>query len=159
VLDAKVGKARWFASRLKEVLHEATGIWDAHRAGTMTAAAYARQGARIRETLTEHLRDRVLSDADNQRLLNELGRHHDRGNLVQFLEDPTIEPYNYRAERGLRGPIIARKVSQCSKTWEGANSYAAFVTMIRTAVKQGAKSMLDGLYDLLRSAKPHGASP
>ena len=159
VLEAKTGKARWFASRLKALLHEATELWTQHRAGTVTAEAYARQGARIRARVTEHLRDRVLSDADNQRLLNELGRHHDRGNLVRFLEDPTIAPYNYRAERGLRGPIIARKVSHCSKTWEGANSYAAFVTVIRTAVKQGAKSMLDGLYDLFRSAKPHGASP
>jgi hypothetical protein len=100
-----------------------------------------------------------LTDADNQRLLNELGRHHDRGNLVRFLDDPSIEPYNYRAERGLRGPIVARKVSHCSKTWGGAETYAAFVSVIRTAVKQGAKSMVDGLYDLFRSASSHGASP
>jgi hypothetical protein len=159
VLETKVGKARWFTAHLKGLLREATGLWDQLRAEQMTSEAYACQGARIEQELTEHLRDRRLSDADNQRMLNELGRHHDRGNLVRFLQDPTIEPYNYPAERGLRGPIIARKVSQCSKTWEGADSYAAFVSVIRTAIKQGATSMVAGLYALFRSAKPHDASP
>jgi transposase len=158
-LEGKSGKARWFATRLKDLLREATGLWDRLGYKEVTLAQYAREGSRIRDAVTEHLRDRALTDADNQRLLNELGRHHDRGNLLRFLEDPTIEPYNYRAERGLRGPIVARKVSHCSKTWGGAETYAAFVSVIRTAVKRGATSMVDGLYDLFRSVKPHRASP
>ena len=42
-----------------------------------------------------------MPDPDNQRLLNELGRHNDRGNLLRFLDDPSIEPTNNRAETGL----------------------------------------------------------
>lgn len=159
VLEGKTGKARWFATHLKGLLREATALWDGLRAQRVTTEEYAREGRRIEAALTDHLRDRTLKDADNQRALNELGRHHDRGNLVRFLEDPSIEPYNYRAERGLRGPIIARKVSHCSKTWEGATSYAAFVSVIRTAMKQGATSMVDSLCNLFRSAKPHAAPP
>ena len=33
-----------------------------------------------------------MSDADNWRLQNELGWHDDRGNLLRFLDDPSIEP-------------------------------------------------------------------
>ena len=59
------------------------------------------------------LRPRELSDRDNQRLLNELGRHHERGNLLRFLYEPqTLEPTNNAAERALRPAVIARKVSQ-----------------------------------------------
>ena len=32
-----------------------------------------------------------LVDADNQRLLDEFGRHHTRGNLLRFLDDPRVE--------------------------------------------------------------------
>ena len=70
--------------------------------------------------MTYQLRDRRLKDPDNQRLLNELGWHHDRGNLLRFLADPRIEPTNNRAERALRPAVIARKVSQCSKNARGA---------------------------------------
>jgi len=44
----------------------------------------------------------ALSDRDNQRLLNELGRCHDAGSLVRFLDEPGIEPTNNRASRALR---------------------------------------------------------
>ncbi len=66
--------------------------------------------------LDHYLRDRTLKDPDNQRMLNELGRHFDQGNLTMFLEDPEVEPTNNIAERMLRPAIVARKVSQCSKT-------------------------------------------
>ncbi len=74
----------------------------------------------LQEAITQHPRDRVLLDRDNQRLLDEIGWHHDRGNLLRFLENPSIEPTNNRAERALRPAVIARKVSQCSKNDEGA---------------------------------------
>ena len=66
-----------------------------------------------------------MSDADNWRLQNELGWHHDRGNLLRFLDDPSIEPTNNRAERALRGAVIARKVSHCSKNVGGADAFSS----------------------------------
>jgi hypothetical protein len=80
---------------------------------------------------------RVLPDPDNQRLLTQLRWHHARGNLLRFLDDPRIEPTNNRAEHALRSAVIARKVSQCSKTRDGAEAFAAFTSVLRTAVQRG----------------------
>ena len=84
-----------------------------------------------------HLRDRPMADADNYRLQNELGWHNDQGDLLRFLDDPSIEPTNNRAERALRGAVIARKVSRCSKTVGGADTPAAFTSVIRTLGRDG----------------------
>ena len=113
----------------------------------------------LQEELTYHLRDRRLRDADNQRLLNEIGWHHDRGNLVRFLADPRIEPTNNRAERALRPAVIARKVSQCSKNASGAHAFGAFTSVVRTLAKQGVHSMVEGLYHIFRSARVQPAPP
>jgi transposase len=51
-----------------------------------------------------------LPDRDNQRLLDEIEWHHDRGNLLRFLEEPLVEPTNNRVERALRPAVMARKV-------------------------------------------------
>jgi hypothetical protein len=61
----------------------------------------------------------LVLDPNNQRLLDELGRCHDAGSLVRFLDDPSIEPTDNRAERTLRPALIARTVSQCIKTARG----------------------------------------
>ena len=37
----------------------------------------------------------------------------------------------------MRPAVIARKVSQCSKTGRGAKTFSAFCSVIRTAPKQG----------------------
>ena len=76
------------------------------------------QAERLKRQVSYHLRDRPMADADNWRLQNELGWHDDRGSLLRFLDDPSIEPTNNRAERALRGAVIARKVSHCSKNEE-----------------------------------------
>ena len=76
----------------------------------------------LERELTDHLRDRVMKDDDNQRLLDGLGRHHDAGSLVRFLREPGIAPTNNAAERALRPAVIARKVSQCTKTARGTRA-------------------------------------
>ena len=78
------------------------------------------------------LRARVLSDADNQRMLDGIGRQHERGRLTLFLLEPEIEPTNNRAEHGLRPAVIARKVSQCSKNPRGAHSYEVMKSVFST---------------------------
>ncbi len=95
--------------------------------------------------LDHYLRDRTLKDPDNQRMRNELGRHFDQGNLTMFLEDPEVEPTNNIAERMLRPAIVARKVSQCSKTERGANAYAAFESVLSTLSLRGASSVFKSL--------------
>jgi len=105
------------------------------------------------------LRERQLPDPDNQRLLDQLRWHHERGNLLRFLDEPEVaEPTNNRAERALRSAVIARKVSHCSKNAGGANAYAAFKSVLETIRKRGV-SMVTGLLDLIRSPQPPASDP
>ena len=156
VLEHQQGKARAFGSRLKGLLRHAMDLWQDYRQGQ--TAGFAAQTQRLKEVLTHHLRDRPLKDPDNQRLLNELGWHHDRGNRLRFLDDPRIEPTNNRAERALRPVVIARKVSQCSKNARGAQAFAAFASVVRTLAKAGTGSLVEGLLHVFRSAQLPDAS-
>jgi transposase len=157
VLGTKTGRARDFGERLKGLLQDALQLWHDYHDGTVTDFATAAKA--LREEFTYQLRDRPLKDPDNQRLLNELGWHHDRGNLVRFLDDPRIEPTNNRAERALRPAVIARKVSQCSKNGRGAHAFEAFPSVVRTLVKNGAASVVEGLYHLFHSPSIQDVPP
>ena len=156
VSETKRGPARVFSTRLKGVLRESLDLW---RADPRTdRERFAAETERLKATLTRQLRDRCLTDPDNQRLLNELGRHHDRGNLLRFLEEPGVEPTNNRAERALRPAVIARKVSHCSKTWRGAEAFSAFTSVLRTLARQSDSSPVEGLCRLFQPA-PVQCSP
>ena len=157
VLERKTGRARHFGEGLKALLQDALQLWHAYHDGSVTD--FVTEAKALREELTYQLRNRLLKDPDNQRLLNELGWHHDRGNLVRFLDDPRIEPTNNRAERALRPAVIARKVSQCSKNDGGAHAFAAFTSVVRTLAKKSATSLVEGLYHLFQSPNPQAFSP
>ncbi len=123
------------AKSLSAFLREAMDLWRAYHRGE--AENFEVQAERLKREVSYHLRDRPMSDADSYRLQNELGWHDDRGNLLRFLDDPRIEPTNNRAERALRPAVIARKVSHCSKTVEGADAFSAFTSVIRTLERNG----------------------
>jgi hypothetical protein len=156
VLETKVGRARDFGEQLRGLLQEALALWHAYRDGQRTD--YKVNVEALQEEITYQLRHRSLKDPDNQRLLNELGWHHDRGNLVRFLVDPRVEPTNNRAERALRPAVIARKVSQCSKNDRGAGAFAVFTSVIRTLMKTDTASVVDTLSQLLHPPQLQCAS-
>jgi hypothetical protein len=156
VLERQRGKARAFGTCLKGLFRQAMDLWrDSHQGKRAGLTAQADQ---LKEAIRHHLRDRPLKDPDNQRLLNEVGWHNDRGNLLRFLDDPRIEPTNNRAERALRPAVIARKVWQCSKNARGAQTFAAFTSVVRTLDRTGAGSIVDGLLHVFHSAKMPDAS-
>ncbi|RPI18441.1 MAG: IS66 family transposase [Acidobacteria bacterium] len=157
VLATKAGRGRDFGEGLKALLQDALQLWHAYHDGTATD--FVTEAKVLQEELTYQLRDRRLRDADNQRLLNELGWHHDRGNLVRFLTDPRVEPTNNRAERALRPAVIARKVSQCSKNGRGAYAVAIFTSVVRTLTRQSIDSLVEGLYHLFRTPSIQGIPP
>ena len=140
VVQTKRGRGRSFGNRLSRLLREAMELRQAYHRGE--AADFAAEAERLRREATYHLRDRPMSDADNWRLQNELGWHDDRGNLLRFLDDPSIEPTNNRAERALRPAVIARKVSHCSKNVGGADAFSAFTSVIRTLARNGGDHSL-----------------
>jgi transposase len=153
----KRGRARAWGTQLKGLLQEALALWHMRRTGQMTDCKVEAEA--LHAAITYYLRDRRLKDADNQRLLNELGWHHDRGNLLRFLADPRVEPTNNRAERALRPAVVARKVSQCSKNARGASAFVAFTSVIRTLRHTQAVTIVDTLSQLLRPPHPHHVHP
>lgn len=150
VENTKTGRARCFARDLKQTLREALKLWNLYEHGGMEYREYRQRGQAIERKLTKQLRPRRLSDADNQRMLDGIGKQHDRGRILFFLIDPEVEPTNNRAERGLRGAVIARKVSQCSKNEKGAAIYETMKSVTSTLalrghnVVQGLAALIDG---------------
>jgi hypothetical protein len=157
VVERKRGRARDFGAQLKAVLQDALALWHRHRDSPV--ADFKVEAEALQTALTYQLRDRRLHDRDNQRLLNELGWHHDRGNVLRFLVDPRIEPTNNRAERALRPAVIARKVSHCSKNGAGAHAFAAFTSVVRTLAKHRVDSLVESLYHLFHGPDVHVTSP
>src|SRR5918998_2105814 len=77
VLEIKQGRARQFGGHLKNLLKEGLELWHEYHDHRGQLAGFERRARSLREAVTRHLRPRRLVDADNQRLLNEFGRHHD----------------------------------------------------------------------------------
>ena len=157
VVKSKTGRGRSFGKRLSGLLREAMELREAYHRGE--AVDFGVQAERLKRQVSYHLRDRPMADADNWRLQNELGWHDDRGSLLRFLDDPSIEPTNNRAERALRGAVIARKVSHCSKNEEGADAFSAFTSVIRTLERNGDdQSVVDRLCALFSGDPLHSPS-
>ncbi len=146
VVKSKQGRARQFGASLKVLLREGPALWHARR--DLTPEDFQVGCRELDEKLTCQLRNRILRDDDNQRLLNGIGTQHDRGHLLRFLTTKGVEPTNNRAERILRPAVIARKVSHCSKNQPGANAFAAFTSIAQTALKNGAASVTSAFRSL-----------
>ena len=130
VLETKTGSSRRFGLELKALFQEGMKI-----AESPPSEKRMEQIEDLELRLTWHLRNRILKDDDNQRLLNGIGTQMDRDRLLTFLRVPGVEPTNNRAERILRPAVIARKVSHCSKNELGAYATSAFLSVIQTARK------------------------
>lgn len=128
--EKQKGEAREFGETLKVLLREGLALWHDYHDGKKTK--YHAKVADLEARLTEHLRERVLNDKDNQRLLKFFGEHHQRGNLTRFLHDPRVPPTNNLSELELRFLVTARKVSQCSKNKRGARARKVLASLIRT---------------------------
>ncbi len=89
VLKGKVKAARGFAMKLRGLLKQALALWHKRRAGPTLAADFAARVEQVKAEVTRHLRNRRLTDRDNQRRLDGLGRCHGAGSPPRFLEPPT----------------------------------------------------------------------
>ena len=157
VVERKNGRARDFGVQLKAVLQEALAVCHRHREDPVADSKVEAEA--LQAELTYQRRHRRWQDRDHQRLLNELGWHHDRGHMRRFLVEPRIEPTNNRAKRALRPAVIARKVSHGSQHGAGAQAFAAFTSVVRTLAKQGVESLVENLYQLFRGPDVHATHP
>ena len=154
VAEATAGRTKWFGSELKALLRRALALWHERRAGP-PVASHAERVRRTKFDITWQLRDRRLADRDNQRLLDGLGRCHDAGSLLRFLDDPSIEPTNNRAERALRPAVIARKVSHCTRNARGTAAFEAWTSVLATLSRTLAgPEVLDAVVRLTHPAAP-----
>lgn len=133
VENKKSGMAAVFSRELKSILRDAIGL--SRQRSQMAAADYGAEADRLDAALTHHLRNRILRDDDNQRLLNGMGAQQDRDNILRFLYAEGIEATNNRAERELRPAVISRKVSHCSRNEKGARAFEAFTSVLQTLRK------------------------
>jgi len=152
VEESKTGRARQFSRRLKELLRQALVL--SAKKNRLNAADYSKQAAQLKRELTFHLRDRILSDEDNQRLLDGVGAQHDRARVLSFLTEEGVEPTNNRAERDLRPAVIARKVSHCSRNERGARAFEAFTSVLQTIRKTNPAGMVAALIQLISPPAP-----
>jgi transposase len=128
-LEKKKGPDRELGENLKMLFQMAMELWDEYYTGE--AKDFEGRATELLLVLSYQLRERGLRDRDNRHLLKVLRRHHQREELLRFLEEPLVEPNNNRVERALWPAVIARKVSQCSKTWLGTYTLAAFTSVIQ----------------------------
>jgi len=145
----KTGRAREFSQKLKDLLRAALALQSVKT--QLDATHYRQQVETLDEELTHHLRNRILRDDDNQRLLNGVGIQQDRGNVLRFLRQEGIEPTNNRAERDLRPAVIARKISHCSRTERGARAFEAFTSVIQTLRKTTSSPVAAAFAHLITS--------
>ena len=155
VLATKRGPARCFGEVLKSELKEAIELYKSFHDPDSKRRHYERCVRALELEVDWHLHARQLTDRDNQRLRKEIGRPHERGNLLRFLHSPvTVEPTNNAAERALRPAVIARKVSQCSR----AQAYSAFKSVLGTLQKSGGE-VLEKLTRLIAPPLPPESAP
>lgn len=142
LINDQRGSAKVLPQRLKTLFSEAIELWHQRQ----EVKNFRERADDIQQEVDWLLWPRRLSNDANDRMVNELGWHNDRGNLLRFLHEPErAEPTNNEAERVLRPAVIARKVSQCSKNDRGASAHAKFTSVIATAVKRGATSVVETL--------------
>ena len=154
VLDSSQGRERDFGLALKSQLKEAQEVKRQRAAGQLTGKAAARAGNDLDREINLHLRQRGLADGKSERLRHQLLEHHERGNLLRFLQEREVEATNNAAERALRPAVIARKVSQGTKNARGSRAFEAFTSVLRTQMKQGAESALENLRQMLDRSPP-----
>jgi len=90
---------------------------------------------------TVNLRDRLLSP------------QRDAKKLFTFLTRPGMPPTNNHAERALRGPVLARKISFGSRSDAGAHAFAVLASILGTARRQDQPA-IPFLYTLFTADTP-----
>ena len=151
--EGRRGQGIVYATRLLQAFQDAHSLHQQLRREEITLAQYRGAGYAIHTRITGLLDRRPLQSKVNERLRKGLLKQHQRGSLLRFLDDPSIPPTNNAAERALRSGVIARKVSQCSKTQGGADGYAMIKSIVETA-KRHAQHPMDVLVGLQVRAAP-----
>jgi hypothetical protein len=72
--------------------------------------------------------------------------------LFKFVDNPEIDSTNNRAERGLRHAVVIRKISNGSRSKDGAETTANLLSVLQTAKLQ-SNNPINFMADLLYKGK------
>jgi FtsZ-binding cell division protein ZapB len=120
-----------FCHELKAVLKQLIDVRNRHREG----AGVSDDLARAKDWAIPKMIDLLSSPIeheDTQRLRNRIIRHNQE--LSIFLDDPSVEPTNNRAERQLRPMVIMRKLTFGNRSDSGALNQAVIMSIVETGV-------------------------
>ena len=129
----------------------------------LRAVAIGRRRDRLRDTTLEQYRadldrrlDRVLALPRCGEAADRLRRRiaRDRGHLFVFVTDRDVPATNNVSERALRPSVIFRKVTNGFRSEWGADTYAAFRSVVSTA-KANRRSVLQDLRQALATTSPN----
>jgi transposase len=97
-------------------------------------AALAAGRAQLQARLEELLAGSPTHDP-NRKLLKHLATESE--NLLTFLDTPGVQATNWRAEQAIRPAVVNRKHWGGNRTWHGADTQQALMSVIRSARQQG----------------------
>jgi uncharacterized coiled-coil protein SlyX/transposase-like protein len=119
-----------FCHELKTVLKQLIDVRNRHRegAGVLGDLAKAKDWAIPKADLLSS----PIEHEDTQRLRNRIIRHNQE--LFIFLDNPSVEPTNNRAERQLRPMVIMRKLTFGNRSDLGASNQAVMMSIVETGV-------------------------
>lgn len=80
-----------------------------------------------------------IEHEETQRLRNRIIKHNQE--LFIFLDDPSVEPTNNRAERQLRPMVIKRKLTFGNRSDSGASNEAVVMSVIETGALNGIEPL------------------
>jgi len=127
-----------FCSELKKVLKQAIDVWNRHRERTSGPDNLAQTKDRAILKMLELLL-LPLEHEDTLRLRDRIIRHNQE--LFIFLDNPSVEPTNNRAERQLRPMVIKRKLTFGNRSDSGASNEAVVMSLVETGVLNGVEPL------------------
>ena len=96
-------------------------------------------------------RGRSFRSMNTKKFLRSVCINH-RDDLFRFVDNPEIDSTNNRAERGLRHAVVIRKISNGSRSKEGAEVTANLLSVLQTAKLQ-SNNYMDFMSNLLYKGK------
>ena len=114
----------------------------------------AKEGKTSKEKLLNWIdltTSRTYKSTEVIKFLKSVCRKH-REDLFRFVGNPEIEPTNNHAEKGLRHPVVIRKISGGSRSLKGADTTAKLLSVMQT-VKMQEGNIINNLINLLQDSK------
>ncbi len=127
-----------FCSQLKAVFKQAIAVWNRYREKTVGPDDLAQTKDWAILKMIELLL-LPLEHEDTQRLRDRIIRHNQE--LFIFLDNPSVEPTNNRAERQLRPMVIKRKLTFGNRSDLGASNEAVVMSVVATGVLNGVEPL------------------